>query len=573
MKSRLLMILLGILLVPAYSNAIVPTADVPGTTQAATEVGNTANNVQESATQVSQYQKTMAAMGTAKKSVSDYITKQKEKLQKKMEKLQKYKEQVEEYKAKAEAYKAEAEAKIAEAKEYKAQIEDGIEQAKEYKAQAEDAIDTAKNAGAIAKGMASAATDKVSGVVDSAKAKAGIENNSNTDNEASADVADEPASVKTASQANIVDTPVVAPTRRPIATSEPAVSSGSLSGGAAVNSTVSGSMAVSGSSPAALVNNDTGSLSAAGTAVDSLTGQSAEVVAPAALDAAPVVAKLSTAEAEAKAAGNLEDAGKLLKKAEEYEAKAAEAEEKYDEKTAKYETQAAQKIKKEIDKTNAALKKETGQTMEEYDTMKNLQEFKEKVAVPQTSRPTRASFKTSFGYGKIHTSYPLAFASLGSMKSGTTEDGVLIVPESLSMYCKLDYEKAAEKGAMDKCLKQVNAIARSEITDDISKKDIDDAYKDLHNGLVEYLTAAYFEAMDVYNESLTFKNKKVDPVLTAEAPDVQSAWIYAKEMNQILGTRINALNKLWSRSLGVKTYLSYASEGLRASEDENETAQ
>lgn len=575
MKSRLLMILLGILLVPAYSNAIVPTADVPGTTQAATEVGNTANNVQESATQVSQYQKTMAAMGTAKKSVSDYITKQKEKLQKKMEKLQKYKEQVEEYKAKAEAYKAEAEAKIAEAKEYKAQIEDGIEQAKEYKAQAEDAIDTAKNAGAIAKGMASAATDKVSGVVDSAKAKAGIENNSNTDNEASADVADEPASVKTASQANIVDTPVVAPTRRPIATSEPAVSSGSLSSGAAVSGAVSGSLAVSGGSPAALVNNDTGSLSAVSTAggmVDSLTGQSAEVVAPA-LDAAPVVAKLSAAEAEAKAAGNLEDAGKLLKKAEEYEAKAAEAEEKYDEKTAKYETRAAQKIKKEIDKTNAALKKETGQTMEEYDTMKNLQEFKEKVAVPQTSRPTRASFKTSFGYGKIHTSYPLAFASLGSMKSGTTEDGVLIVPESLSMYCKLDYEKAAEKGAMDKCLKQVNAIARSEITDDISKKDIDDAYKDLHNGLVEYLTAAYFEAMDVYNESLTFKNKKVDPVLTAEAPDVQSAWIYAKEMNQILGTRINALNKLWSRSLGVKTYLSYTSEGLRASEDENKTAQ
>lgn len=61
--------------------------------------------------------------------------------------------------------------------------------------------------------------------------------------------------------------------------------------------------------------------------------------------------------------------------------------------------------------------------------------------------------------------------------------------------------------------------------------------------------------------------------MTAEAPDVQSAWIYAKEMNQILGTRINALNKLWSRSLGVKTYLSYTSEGLRASEDENKTAQ
>ena len=48
------MLLLGMLLVPAVSRAQIPTADIPGTIQAATEVGNTLNNVKESITQVKQ---------------------------------------------------------------------------------------------------------------------------------------------------------------------------------------------------------------------------------------------------------------------------------------------------------------------------------------------------------------------------------------------------------------------------------------------------------------------------------------------------------------------------------------
>ena len=72
---------MGVLLLPVIGRAQVPTTDVPGTVQAATEVGNTLDNVKESATQVSQYQKTMSAMGTAKKNVSEFITKQQKKIE------------------------------------------------------------------------------------------------------------------------------------------------------------------------------------------------------------------------------------------------------------------------------------------------------------------------------------------------------------------------------------------------------------------------------------------------------------------------------------------------------------
>ena len=89
------------------------------------------------------------------------------------------------------------------------------------------------------------------------------------------------------------------------------------------------------------------------------------------------------------------------------------------------------------------------------------------------------------------------------------------------------------------------------------------AYKDIHNGYVEYLTATYFEALEIYNDSLTFKNNELDPVSTTSTSDIDGSWRVAKEMHILLGSRFNKLHKLWSRNLSMKMYSRYVNEKIK----------
>ncbi len=356
------------------SYAVIPTADIPGTIQAATEVSNTINNVKESIAQVTQYQKTMAAIGTAKKSVSEFISNQKEKLQKKLGKIAEYKKKAEEYKAIALSYKEEAEERVA---YYKGLAEDTIETAKEYKAMAEEGIETVKdvsntvvdtveNADEIVSGVSSNIENQVNGAVDSMQSNFAVD--------------------------------------------------------------------------------------------DDLLG-----------------------------------------------------------------------------------------------TGNNAQEA--------TPSPTRTGFQSSFLTPQsIKTSYPLAFASIlkiDAFKGGTTPDKVLIVPDSISAYCNLNYENATEEGEFDKCLTQINQKLNTEVADEVDRQEKSTLQTDLMNSYVEYVTASFLEAFAIYNESLTFKNNMVDPVTTSNMETVDAVWSYTKEMNRIIGTRYNALRRLWARQLGVKSYNSY----------------
>ena len=188
-------------------------------------------------------------------------------------------------------------------------------------------------------------------------------------------------------------------------------------------------------------------------------------------------------------------------------------------------------------------------------------------AAPAVQRPTRATFKTSSGYGFAHQTFPLAFASLsldiGESQGGVTANNVLVVPESISLECNLNFEDAAEDGQMDACLRSINTKALSRVSEDVSKVEIEDAEKALTNGLAEYMAAAYFEAMNIYNESITFKNNVIDPAITAEVPDVQTAWKYALDVSTSMGTRINDLSRLWSRSLATEAYRLYKEKGLQ----------
>ena len=143
----------------------------------------------------------------------------------------------------------------------------------------------------------------------------------------------------------------------------------------------------------------------------------------------------------------------------------------------------------------------------------------------------------------------------------------MIVPESVSFNCGLNYETATEKGKMDECIKKINKIIVSEVPEETTRSDIDDASRDVDNGYVEYLTATYFEALEVYNDSLTFKNNELDPVTTTSTNDIDASWRVAKEMHIVLGSRFNKLHKLWARVLGMKMYKKHMNEKFVDKED------
>ncbi|MBR2921990.1 MAG: hypothetical protein IKC10_01575, partial [Alphaproteobacteria bacterium] len=185
--------------------------------------------------------------------------------------------------------------------------------------------------------------------------------------------------------------------------------------------------------------------------------------------------------------------------------------------------------------------------------------IKDMESKPLTTK--RKQFKSSFGYGKIQNKHQLLFASAKEgIKTGDTPEGVMILPESISMFCNLNYETATEDKNMENCLRNINTISTSEVTEEISKQQIDDATKDFLNGYAELLATTYFEALEMYNDSLTFKNNMIDPIITTSTNDIDASWNIAKEMHLVVGNRINNLRKLWSRVTNLKMYEQFRNE-------------
>ena len=177
--------------------------------------------------------------------------------------------------------------------------------------------------------------------------------------------------------------------------------------------------------------------------------------------------------------------------------------------------------------------------------------------------PIRKMFKISQNKMQLRTSSPLAFASLSDIQTGTTEENVMIVPEAISLECDIDYEKASQDENYDKCLRQINTVRKSEVTKSISKDQINDAENNIQNGYVEMLAAGYLEGMEIYNESLNFKNDIADHISTTKSDDVDSAWHIAKEAHQEVGNRLSILNKIWARKLATQSLGEYVVRGIK----------
>ncbi|MBR1948991.1 MAG: hypothetical protein IKA30_04290, partial [Alphaproteobacteria bacterium] len=117
MKKRFITVLLGVLLMPTVSFAGIPTVDVMGTPQAFMETVQTVFSKIENSQQVVTIQKTMAKIGSAKSTISDFINKTKDVATKYKTKMEEYINKGKEYLGKAQAFKAEAEKYIGMAKD------------------------------------------------------------------------------------------------------------------------------------------------------------------------------------------------------------------------------------------------------------------------------------------------------------------------------------------------------------------------------------------------------------------------------------------------------------------------
>ena len=81
---------------------------------------------------------------------------------------------------------------------------------------------------------------------------------------------------------------------------------------------------------------------------------------------------------------------------------------------------------------------------------------------------------------------------------------------------------------------------------------------------------AYLKAFNIYNDSMTFKNNMIDPILTSNISTVDDAWSYTKEMTRILGTRYNALNNIWADALSIKAFKAYVTEAIKETDEDKE---
>ena len=222
---------------------------------------------------------------------------------------------------------------------------------------------------------------------------------------------------------------------------------------------------------------------------------------------------------------------------------------------------------------------DTDKTPENPDDSEDLPIIpKEDLELPQPGRKPfdkpEENPEIAAGYGYLHNSEPLGFASVldsDDMDSNSTEDDVLIVPESLSASglekCTLGYKKAIKPEKMNDCLREANRIKFKMA--DRNQKESEDMARDIENGLLEYYASSFFEAFNIYNDTLTYKTNIYDPVINQDIATVQDAWKYTKEMSQQLGERINQLAALWSRESSIELYKVYFNNGLGAYDDED----
>ena len=503
------------------AQAQVPCIDPAGVAQNVTETGKIASGAATTAETLSTKTKMMAKLGSAKESISGYMDKINKFKEEKLAKLEEQKKKVEDFiakkKAKYEEIKGKVEKGVNTAKDAKAEVESGINKAKDIKEEVESGINTAKDI------------------------KDGVLGGGDSGDDTSSDVSEE-----------VIEPTTSSSTRTPFVKEEGTSSDTLRTGVVAAVIASPQSQAAGQPSGTGIKTSPQGTMrepvvSVAPPKAPAQLSETSLKISPQRTTSGPVVSV-----APPKAPAQLSKTGLKISP----------------QGTTREPVVSVAPPMKSVTDQNKKLVPQADAKIESSPTIEGRAapalDVKEAPAKSQgVLAPIRKMFKISQNKMQLRTSSPLAFASLSDIQTGTTEENVMIVPEAISLECDIDYEKASQDENYDKCLRQINTVRKSEVTKSISKDQINDAENNIQNGYVEMLAAGYLEGMEIYNESLNFKNDIADHISTTKSDDVDSAWHIAKEAHQEVGNRLSILNKIWARKLATQSLGEYVVRGIK----------
>ncbi len=475
-------------------------------------------------------QKTSTAIGTAKKSVSEYVVANKEKLEEKIAKVQEYQKKAEEYKKEYDQYKKQLDENIAKAKELKEQAEDGVETAKETASAAQDVADSKLDA---AKDKAGISTDK------------GQEEKADTEVDVEADTTD---AVTDTNESVLID--------------------------AQTNTAKENAAETDPTSSRIPFEGDNTGTDAAGTDAAGTDAAGTDT------DAADTDAKIEKTnnelssiltEEEQNTFNQLESKDSLseeeTQKLNALKAKISQIQDKQvsvDETTASKATEAevaimeAKSIKQQEKATIDSAKTKAVKDLSPIETVKPS------VAVPTEHIQLRKAFTTS----SLHHSETLMFAKVELLNlpdGGTDSNGTVIIPRALAMYCGLSSSDALEENKMDECLLKLNKEKQSAQLFSGS-----DAPKVYNQALAQYVAASMAEAYKARQDADSFEENFIDAVEFAPELDAQAVYDNIVELNKAIDMQMNGLLKVFSSQLMVQSLYNYGSYSFVPAESGDE---
>ncbi len=531
-KVKFLCVLLASLFVFAAPSSVqafgIPVLDTSSFVQA---IKQTISAIKESKVVVgiiTTVKKTSAAIGTAKATVTEYVIKNKEKIEAKVEKVKEYKERAEEYKKEYEAYKAMLDENIAKAKEMKEMAEQKYNQAKDtvnkvkdtvdtVKDTANAAIDTAKNKVDDVKGKVNDVTDKVGGAVSTVRDN--IPNNQSVSNNGQS--AEDIAAKKKQMLAEQVN--AVSSTRKAFDSSAKELAAAQAAADKADSQTA-------------------GSL---GSAADALSAAKQSLQEEKQRQKEAIISTLDKELAAQQA------------KADKHNAASGGE----DQPAALNMEQIQQQIEAVSDKAGSKPVK-----FEEKNLLRQekLQQTIERSNAVDKKQPMRRQVFTTSSLQQTET---LAFAKASILpNNGTDVNNTVVIPPALSRACGgLSAEGALEKNAVDDCLLKLNKERSGAQT-----YSGQDAPKAFNRALAQYVAVGIAEAYKARQETDGFEKQYIDPIDTAIENNARDVYADIVQMNQAIDMQMNNLLKIYSTQLVTRALYNYDKYMFMPTEEEDE---
>ncbi|MBR2033148.1 MAG: hypothetical protein IKA03_00565 [Alphaproteobacteria bacterium] len=481
-------------------NASITYAQVVDFLSVFQSVKDTTTQIKESETVVKtigKVKKMSAAIGTAKKTVTELKAAYEEKVKKQIEKTQKYIDEAKKYKAEYDKYKAQLDTAISKAKELKDKVEDGIDKANDMKDKIENGIDKAKSA-------ADSIKDKLGDSNETANNTYAV---TNTDNEVSSDNVLLPKTT--------ISKKVKPAVRQPFVENKvEEVPSANISNSNLLNNTDEQSK-------------------------EKVREDATEGVAPAEKTDVRVDPKKNDGSKMSSISGDV----------------VTDISVKYNDTITplKFDIQKQRIVKNDISAVEIDKKSNNKPTLNRNTEKLNYEKEDVQTKKSQNSLQERISLRKTFKSSSLRYSEKFAFAKIDAMPDGGTDaNGTIIIPKKLAMFCNLSSANAQSGTAMENCLLKLNKERMAPQADNPYNAPA------IYNiAMAQYVAASIAEAFKALNDAESFEEKVVEPIEFAEEPTVQDVYSNIVEMNKAVDQQMNGLLKIYSAQLVAKTIKNY----------------